>query len=144
MDGIAASLLCLVVGVSDGDTITVRCADQPQERIRLMEIDAPEKRQAYGQQAKQALSALVYGKQINVEASGHDRYRRTLAHLKLDGTDINRLMVKQGFAWCYRQYLEDRSCLDDEQHARDQHLGLWADPDPTPPWTWRHAKKRAG
>ena len=142
MDGIAASLLCLVIGVSDGDTITVRCGDHPQERIRLMEIDAPEKKQAYGQKARQALSELVYGKQINIETSGHDRYQRTLAHLKLDDSDINRLMVKQGFAWCYRQYLKDLSCLDDEQHAKDQHLGLWADADPIPPWAFRHSKKK--
>jgi endonuclease YncB( thermonuclease family) len=142
MDGIAASLLCLVVGISDGDTLTVRCGDQPQQRIRLMEIDAPEKAQAYGQKAKQALSALVYGQQIDVEVSGSDRYRRTLAHLKLDDVDINRVMVRQGFAWCYRQYLRDRSCLDDEARAKAQHLGLWADPDPTPPWEWRRAKRK--
>lgn len=143
MDGIAAGLLCLVVGVSDGDTITVRCGDQPQQRIRLMEIDAPEKAQPYGQRAKQALSALVYGKQIDVAASGSDRYRRTLAHLRLDDVDINRMMVRQGLAWCYRQYLHDSRCLDDEKHAKDQHIGLWADPDPTPPWEWRHARASA-
>lgn len=142
MDGIAAGLLCLVVGVSDGDTIKVRCGDQPQERIRLMEIDAPEKAQAYGQRAKQALSALVYGKEIRVEAGGKDRYRRTLAHLKLDDIDINRLMVRQGFAWCYRQYLHDGGCLDDEVQARERRLGLWADADPTPPWEWRKARRK--
>lgn len=107
-----------------------------------MEIDAPEKAQPYGQRAKQALSALVYGKQIQVDASGKDRYQRTLAHLMLDKIDINRLMVRQGFAWCYRQYLHEHACLDDEAQAREQQLGLWADADPTPPWEWRKARRK--
>lgn len=142
MDGIAASLLCLVVGVSDGDTVTVRCGDQPQQRVRMMEIDAPEKSQAYGQRSKQALSALVYGKQVYVESTGSDRYQRVLGHLKLDDVDINRVMVRLGYAWCYRQYLKDRSCLDDEARAKHQQIGLWADADPTPPWEWRRAKRK--
>ena len=140
MSVFSAGLLCLVVGVSDGDTITVRCGDQPQERIRLLEIDAPEKKQAYGQKAKQALSVLIFGKEITVEEAGHDRYKRTLAHLKLDGLDVNREMVKLGYAWCYRQYLKDRTCLDDEEQAREEKIGLWADKDPMPPWQWRHSK----
>lgn len=142
MDGIAAGLLCLVVGISDGDTITVRCGDQPQQRVRMMEIDAPEKAQAYGQKAKQALSALIYDKQIEVVSSGSDRYQRTLAHLKLDGVDINRIMVQQGFAWCYRQYLKDSGCLDDERAAKERQVGLWTDANPTPPWEWRRAKRK--
>lgn len=118
MSVVAVSLLCLVVGVADGDTIAVRCGDHVQERVRLMEIDAPEKKQAYGQKAKQALSDLLYGKQVVVEGGGHDRYGRLLAHLKLDAFDINREMVKLGYAWCYRQYLKDLTCLEDEEVAK--------------------------
>ncbi len=134
----AAALLCLVVGVTDGDTIKVRCGDEPQERIRLVEIDAPEKRQPYGHKAKEALSDLIYNKEITVVRKGTDRYKRTLGQLSLDGVDINRQMVREGYAWCYRQYLKDKSCLQDEAEAREAKKGLWQDPDPQPPWEFRH------
>lgn len=141
MSTLAAVVICLVVGVSDGDTITVRCGDLPQERIRLLEIDAPEKKQAFGQHAKQELSNLVYGQTIDVEPRGKDRYKRTLAHLKLDGLDINREMVRRGYAWCYRQYLKDLSCLEDERAARDAKKGLWRDANAQPPWEFRHPRR---
>ena len=133
-----AALLCLVVGVTDGDTIKVRCGDEPQERIRLVEIDAPEKKQPYGQKAKQELSSLVYAKTIEVERRGKDRYKRTLGQLSIDGLDINREMVRRGYAWCYRQYLKDKSCLKDEEASRESKLGLWQDAHPQPPWEFRH------
>ncbi len=135
---LSAAVLCLVVGVSDGDTVTVRCDQGPQERIRLVEIDAPEKRQPYGQKAKQVLSDLIYKKEITVSRQGKDRYKRTLAQLSLGELDINREMVRQGYAWCYRQYLKDKTCLKDEAIAKQANRGLWQDKDPQPPWQFRH------
>lgn len=141
MSALSAAVLCLVVGISDGDTIKVRCGEAAEERVRLLQIDAPEKKQAFGTKAKEALSDLVYAKQIHLERSSTDRYGRTLGRLTLDGTDINFEMVRRGFAWCYRKYLTDPSCLAIEADAKQAHRGLWADAEPVPPWEFRHLAK---
>lgn len=138
MSSLTAAVLCLVVGVSDGDTITVRCDNELQERIRLVEIDAPERRQPFGHKSKRALSDLIYGETVVIERHGRDRYKRTLAQISFDGLDVNREMVRRGLAWCYRQYLKDQKCLADEQSARNSKLGLWSESEPTPPWKFRH------
>jgi micrococcal nuclease len=139
---LASVALCLVVGVADGDTITVRCGDSPQQRVRLTEIDAPEKGQAFGQRAKQVLSGLVYDRQVELVSRGTDRYRRPLVVLMLDGRNINLEMVRQGMAWCYIEYLTDESCLGLQEKAQSARVGLWRDPDPQPPWEWRKARRK--
>lgn len=137
----ASFLLCLVIGISDGDTITARCGDMPQLKVRLAEIDAPEKKQAYGKQAKQTLSNMIYMQEILIDPLGKDRYGRTLGYISHGDTDINRQMVIEGMAWCYKQYLKDPSCLSDEAEARKNKRGLWNDVSPIPPWEWRIHKK---
>jgi endonuclease YncB( thermonuclease family) len=87
-----------VVGVSDGDSVTVIDANKTQYKIRLAGIDAPEKAQAYGQKSKQSLSDLVFGKQVDVEWSKRDRYGRTVGKLMLGGVDINLEQIKNGMA----------------------------------------------
>ena len=104
---IEAALLCLVVGISDGDTIKVRCTDQPQIVIRLAEIDAPEKAQAFGQRSKEMLSTLCFKKQAEIRPSTRDRYGRTVARVICTGTDANAAMVRSGMAWAYTRYLTD-------------------------------------
>lgn len=137
MPALAAAALCLVVGITDGDTIKVRCGEGEQEKVRLTQIDTPERKQAFGTQAKQALSELIFQKEIQLVREGKDRYQRVLGAIYLDGVHINFEMVRNGFAWCYLKYLTDDSCLELESNARDSRSGLWADTGAVPPWDFR-------
>jgi endonuclease YncB( thermonuclease family) len=143
----AGTLSGRVVGVQDGDTITVLDTNNRQHKIRLAEIDAPEKRQAFGERSKQALSDLVNGKEVIVEVQDTDRYGRTVGRVKYfpcpdfakcAPEDANAHQVLQGMAWAYRQYLKDQTLLEFEEDARTNRRGLWADPHPIPPWEFRH------
>ena len=130
-----------VVAVMDGDTVGL-LVDRQEFRIRLAQIDAPEKRQAFGQRAKQSLSELVYGHAVKAVTEGEDRYGRTLATLYVGDVDVNAEQVRRGMAWVYRQYAHDPSLYALE--AKAARRGLWADPDPVPPWEWRHTKSKRG
>lgn len=129
-----------VVGASDGDTITV-LKDREQVKVRLVEIDAPEKRQAFGNRSKQALSQLVHGKQVEIRDHGTDRYGRTLGRVYQSGLDVNAEMVRRGMAWVYVKYAKDQGLYQIEAEAREQRRGLWADKEPVAPWEWRRARK---
>lgn len=130
-------LSCRVVGISDGDTLTCLARNNRSIKIRLADIDAPEKRQAFGQKSKQALSNLVFQRQVQLKIWGKDRYQRTLATVYYRGQNINLMMVKQGFAWVYTQYLHDPIYLAEQQHAQAKGIGLWADHRPIEPRLWR-------
>lgn len=144
----AALVLCLVAGLAraefagvvvkvlDGDTVDV-LVDRTPVRVRLAEIDAPEKRQEFGTWSKQLLAGAIFRKTVVVKETGRVDRGRLIGTIYLDGRSINRMMVAQGGAWAYRQYLADRSLLDVEESARTAHAGLWRDPRPTPPWEWR-------
>ncbi len=137
----AAEFTAKVIGVSDGDTITVLHDNRP-EKLRLAEIDCPEKKQAFGNVAKQCTSRLAFGKMVEVNVTGHDRYDRSIAEVHLpDGGNLNRELVAQGLAWCYRKYSRNADLLALEAEAKSNHRGLWAAPDPIPPWEFRHPKK---
>ena len=137
-----AILLCLVVGVTDGDTLTVRCDNQPQVKVRLTEIDAPEKRQAFGQRSKQALSDLVFGRKVALHVQEKDRYGRLLAQVNLGNLDVNFAMVSDGMAWCYEQYLvRTAACHKAQTEAKTAKRGLWVDPVPLAPWEFRKAQR---
>ena len=114
-------------------------AQQHPERIRLSGIDCPEKGQAFGNRAKQAASALVFGKDVILQTHGQDKYRRTLGDVILpDGTNLNQELVKDGWCWWYRKYAPGDTVLEGlEKEAREAKKGLWADPQPIPPWEWR-------
>lgn len=129
-----------VISVSDGDTIKVLVGGNEVVKIRLHGIDAPEKKQAFGVVAKNALGSKVAGKIINVAPTGKDRYKRELAKIYLDNEDINRYLVRNGYAWAFIKYSKDY--IFDENYARAHKLGLWQDIDPTPPWDFRKAKKK--
>lgn len=126
-----------VVGVSDGDTLTCLTADKKQVKVRLHGIDAPERGQPYGNRSKQALSDLVFGKDVEVESRGSDPFKRTIGRVTVDGIDVNREMVATGMAWHYKRYDKSRKLRDAEEAARDAKAGLWADPHACPPWEWR-------
>ena len=146
MPSAAADLLtCKVVAISDGDTLTCLTAERTQIKVRLAEIDTPEKAQPYGQKSKDALAALVFGKQVTLATQTKDRYGRTVARVSAGGQDANLEMVRLGAAWVYRQYNKDKSLLAVEAEAKSSRRGLWALPeaDRMPPWEWRKAKKAA-
>lgn len=135
-----------VVGVADGDTITVLDLNHTQHKIRLAGIDAPEKKQAFGNVSKRSLSDLVYGKQVQVDWQKQDRYGRTVGKVLIDGIDVNLEQINRGMAWFYRKYqneliLDDRlAYLHAEEYAQAKKMGLWADLEPTAPWDFRKHK----
>jgi micrococcal nuclease len=131
-----------VIGVSDGDTLTVLTAQKKQIKIRLYGVDAPETGQDYGSRSKQAASAMAFGKTVTVQVKDTDRYDRTVAEIILpDGKSLNREMVRIGAAWHYRKYApNDRELAALEREARDAKVGLWSQPNPVPPWEFRHPK----
>lgn len=136
-----------VVGVADGDTVTVLDASNMQWKIRLMGIDAPEKKMPFGQKSKEHLSDLVFNKLVSVEYSKQDKYGRTVGKIIADGVDANLEQVKAGMAWHYKQYQKEQSpeervsYSDAEEQARSRRKGLWIDAEPIPPWDWRKAQK---
>ena len=135
-----------VVGLSDGDSVTVIDANKTQYKIRLAGIDAPEKAQAYGQKSKESLSELVFGKQVDVEWSKQDRYGRTVGKIMLAGVDINLEQIKRGMAWHYKQYQNEQSPEDRDAYAQyqsqaqERRVGLWRDPAPIEPAVFRQKK----
>jgi len=135
----------VVVGVTDGDTVDVRL-DSGMVRIRLHAIDAPERGQAHGQAAKEALSGLVFGQAVQVEPFEQDRYDRLVARLWLGDLDVNAEMIKRGYAWVYRQYADDPAYCAFEKAARDLRRGLWTPSQQSvvTPWEWRRRKTLEG
>ena len=125
-----------VVGVSDGDTITV-LRDRIQVKVRLLEIDAPEKAQAFGAKSKESLSEMCFGKTAELADKGKDRYGRTLARVTCDGVDANAEQVRHGMAWVYDRYVTDKSLYAVQEDAKAERRGLWHDDKPLPPWEWR-------
>jgi endonuclease YncB( thermonuclease family) len=144
---IAASLTGRVVGVSDGDTITVLDAEKVQHKVRLMGVDSPEKAQPFGQKAKQHLSDLVFDRSVTVEWQKQDRYQRIVGKVMVNGQDVNLDQVRQGLAWHYKQFEREQDPLDRAAYAQAEILarqgnrGLWSDSAPIPPWDWRKSKK---
>jgi endonuclease YncB( thermonuclease family) len=129
-----------VVAVSDGDTIKV-LQNGTETKVRLYGVDAPEKKQDFGQAAGKFTAGLAAGKTVEVDPIDTDRYGRTVGVVILDGrTVLNRELVKAGFAWVYPQYCKLPVCGEWkglEATARAQQAGLWRDPNPTPPWEFR-------
>jgi len=134
-----------VVGVSDGDTLTILDASNTQFKIRLAAIDAPEKAQPFGQRAKQKLSDICFGKNASVKVISVDRYGRSVGEIECDGINANEAMIQSGFAWVYRKYAKGYGHLYAlEEDARNYRRGLWADSNPMAPWDWRKAKRNGG
>jgi micrococcal nuclease len=140
----SALLLCLVVGITDGDTLKARCDTEPPRTlaIRLAEIDAPERGQPFGNRSKQHLASLCFRKKAEVRPTAIDRYGRTVARVACQGIDANAAMVRAGFAWGFTKYLTDPGIAGLESQARSAALGLWVDASPVPPWDWRSQANR--
>lgn len=129
-----------IVSIADGDTLTV-LVDHQQYKVRLVEIDAPEKSQAFGNRSKQSLSDMCFDKEAQIQDKGKDRYGRTLGRVYCMGLDANVEQVKKGMAWVYDKYVTDISLYRLQYEAKAAKRGLWADADPVPPWEWRHKPK---
>ncbi len=137
----AGELSGKVIGVSDGDTITV-LSDGQAEKIRLADIDCPEKKQPFGQKAKQYCSNLCFGKSVVVSYASRDRYKRIVGRARLpNGSVLNEELVKAGMAWCYVKYCKIPLMFELERQAKQSRLGLWRDDNPTPPWLWREQSR---
>ena len=137
-----------VVGVADGDTVTVLDADKKQYKLRLAYIDAPEKAMPFGQAAKNHLSDLVFEQNVIAYIDDVDRYGRGVARINKAEQDINLAQVNAGYAWHYTTYAKKtQSRLSFQQYeraqdnAQTQRSGLWQDSNPTPPWDWRKANR---
>ena len=140
-------LLGHVVGVSDGDTITVLDYTKQRHVIRLMGIDAPEKAQSFGQKSKQSLSDLVFNKEVSVTWFKRDRYGRTVGQVYVDEADVCLEQIMRGLAWHYKLYereqsVEDRTrYADAEEKARIAKNGLWIEANPLNPSDFRNRMK---
>ena len=135
----AGELSGKVIGISDGDTFTLLNADNQQVKIRLAEIDAPESAQPYGNRSKQALSGLIFSKDVRVDVQTVDRYGRSVGRPYVGDIDVCAEMVRTGAAWVYRQYVIDKGLFDIESEAQAARRGLWALPEAeqVAPWEWR-------
>jgi len=135
----AENLSGRVVAISDGDTFTLLTVDKHQIKIRLAEIDAPESAQPYGNRSKQALSGLIFGKDVRVAVQTIDRYGRTVGRPYVGDLDVSEEMIRSGAAWVYRQYVIDKGLFEIESEAQAARRGLWALPEAEQiaPWDWR-------
>jgi len=141
---LAATLACSVIGIADGDTLTARCemsSGLENVKIRLAEIDAPEKAQAFGTRSRQNLAALCFKKAAIVKSLGADRYGRTIARVECNGTDASAEQVRVGMAWVFDRYATDNLLYTLQDEARNERRGLWSDIEPMAPWEWRKAQR---
>lgn len=135
----APDLTGRVVGISDGDTLTLLTADRRQTKVRLAEIDTPERRQPYGSRAREALAELAFQREVRVVVEETDRYGRSVGHVYAGGRNVNAELVRRGAAWVYDRYNRDPALPVLEAEARAARRGLWSLPaaERMPPWEWR-------
>lgn len=141
-----ASLLCLVVAISDGDTLTARCGGPgayQQVKVRVAAIDAPESRQAFGQKSRQNLARLCFKQRATLQPVDEDSYGRTVANVRCGGADVATAQVRSGMAWVYTAYADAHPHLMPlQQQARGSGTGLWSQRRPQAPWDYRHRHAR--
>jgi endonuclease YncB( thermonuclease family) len=142
-----------IVGIADGDTLTLLDGGKTTHRIRIDGIDAPERTQPYGQRARQSLADLAHGRTARAECLKSDRYGRAVCRVLVDGVDVGLEQVRRGLAWHNTKYAHEQSpqarvdCAQAEQQARAARSGLWTFTEPAPPWDYRrgpaaHAETR--
>ena len=134
-------LIGKVIKVSDGDTITLLTDDKVSHKVRLNDIDAPEKKQPFGSKSRDNLASYIAGETVTVRYKSKDRYGRVLGTIYFDNLDINLQQVKNGYAWVYKQYSKNQTYYKEEQKARDLKKGLWIEKEPIAPWEFRKQKK---
>lgn len=142
----AAVLEGRIIGITDGDTVTLLDASKTQYKIRLQGIDAPESKQPFGQASKRHLSKLLFNRQVVAQCAKTDRYKRKVCVILVEGRDANRSQIKAGMAWWYRKYQNEQTPQqrvdyeEAEGKAKAEGIGLWREREPIPPWEWRKQK----
>lgn len=141
-----ASLFCLVVAISDGDTLTARCGSPgayQQVKVRVAAIDAPESRQAFGQKSRQHLAQMCFRQRATLQPVDQDSYGRTVANVRCGSADVAAAQVRAGLAWVYTPYASSHPHLAPlQRQARAQGTGLWSQKRPLAPWDYRHRHRR--
>lgn len=127
-----------VIHISDGDTLLVLDSKNKKHEIRLAGIDAPEKRQDFGNKAKNFLESQIKGVNLVVNIYSHDSYGREIGVVCSNKSETNSLMIKEGYAWQYRAYNKSKILSNLEKEARQKRKGLWSHKHPVPPWKFRH------
>lgn len=135
-----AQLTGKVISVSDGDTFTMLTSDHKQVKVRLHGIDCPEKKQAYGERAKQFTGTLVFGQVVHADIKDTDRYGRSIAIVTVKGKVVNEHLLLNGFAWHYVKYDKTRRYDSLENVAKTNRAGLWQDDAAVAPWDYRKLK----
>jgi endonuclease YncB( thermonuclease family) len=136
-----------VVGISDGDTITILDDAKTPHKIRFVGIDAPERKQPYGDRSRQSLSALVFQKRVELRCHKKDRYGEVCA-VFVGLRDVGLEQIRQGVAWHYKAYQHEQTTQDrlvyrdEEDSAKARRVGLWSYPSPVAPWKWRKERER--
>jgi len=132
-----------VVKIADGDTFTLLVNNHDQVKVRLDGIDAPEKKQAFGNKAKQYLSSMIWGTPVTVKVLKKDRYGRSIGKVSTSKfKDVNLEMIKAGYAWHYKEYNDDKTYASAEVSARKNKKGLWQDKNPVKPQDFRKIKRQ--
>jgi endonuclease YncB( thermonuclease family) len=126
-----------VVAIADGDTFTLLTNINTREKIRLYGIDCPEKKQTFGNVARERLSELIYNRRVTIDVISTDRYKRLVGMVYVEGLNVNEQLLKEGLAWHYVQYDSNPFWNQLEINARKIRIGLWKDTLPTPPWNFR-------
>lgn len=143
---IAGTIEGKIVNVADGDTVTILSDSREQIKVRLYGVDCPEKRQPFGNRAKEFTTRALAGQRVRVEEHGRDRYGRTVGIVQEEGREsINEALLRAGLAWVFPQYCKIPKCRQWrqlEENARTNRKGLWKDSSPVPPWLWRRETKR--
>ena len=130
-----------VIAVSDGDTIKLLTQDKVTHKIRLLDIDAPEKKQPFGNKSRDNLASYIAGEIITVKYKSKDKYGRILGTIYFENLDINLQQIKNGYAWVYKQYSKNQTYYQEEQKAKDLKKGLWIAKEPLAPWEYRKKRK---
>lgn len=142
---VIATLTCVVIGIADGDTLTARCEQAGgavNVSVRLAEIDAPERGQAFGTRSRQHLAETCHRMPAILHVVTRDRFNRTVARVDCAGTDASAAQVAAGMAWVFDRYASDQSLYELQDQARVRRAGLWADAAPVSPWEWRRARRQ--
>lgn len=134
----AETLAGHIVGVHDGDTVTLLLPGGERIKVRLAQIDAPELEQEFGAESQGSLFGALMDRDVEVVKETIDKYGRTIGMIYLGDTNVNKMQIERGMAWAYRQYVHDKALLESEATARQNKVGLWSGENPVAPWDYRH------
>ena len=149
LDRHSVTLAGRIVGISDGDTVTLLDVNKVQHRIRIAGIDAPEKKQAFGTRSKSSLSDMAFNRAVEADCRKADRYQRQVCVVYVNGKDIGLEQIRTGMAWWYREYSKEQTLHERreyeqaESQAQRRQLGIWSHSNPVPPWQWRRDRRNS-